>query len=105
MTNVSFNMPGTPLSKRLQKAFISSFPAAEQTLRASALDSGWPTDAANDISISDAKITIGDTAANYEFGLPSQPPSPVIRRNDVASKAEIAMFDDMVSMLKKEGVL
>jgi len=105
MTIVSMNVPGTSLSKKVRAAIEEAYPIAEQSLRVSAVEAGWPVDAANDISISGTKITVGDQAANWEFGLPGKPPTPVARNSSATNKAVAAILDDAYARLKKAGVL
>ena len=105
MTNVSMTLPGTPLSKKVQAALNEAYLVAEQSLRSTALISGWPDEAANDISISDTKITLGSLAADLEFGLPGRPPSPVVRTSTNIDATEAVLMDDVYERLKKAGVL
>ncbi len=105
MTNVSMTLPGTPLSKKVQAALNEAYPVAEQSLRSTALISGWPEEAANDISISDAKITVGGAAADWEFGLPGKPPTPVVRATTNIDATEAVLMEDVYNRLKKAGVL
>lgn len=105
MTNVSMTLPGTPLSKKVQAALAESFPVAEQHMRSSAIQAGWPEDAANDISITDNQISIGSSGADWEFGMPGKPPTPVVRASTNIDQATVVIFDDLTERLKKAGVL
>jgi hypothetical protein len=105
MTSMSMNLPGTALSKKVQAALNEAYPVAEQLLRSEALDSGWPEDAANDISISNSAVNLGDRAADWEYGLPGKPPTPVIRSSAKRDKVAATLLDDTYARLKRAGVL
>lgn len=105
MTYVSITLPGTTLSQKVQKALNEAIPVAEQVLRAEALESGWPEDAANDLSIVDRQVNFGDKAADWEFGLPGKPPTPVVRASANKDKIEVTLLDEVYDRLKKAGVV
>lgn len=105
MTIVSMTLPGTSLSQKVQKALDESIPVAEQVLRAEALEAGWTEEAANSLTIVNKQINFGDAAADWEFGLPGKPPTPVVRTSANRDKISVTLLDEVYTRLKKERVI
>ncbi len=105
MAEPSVTLPGTSLSSKVKAAIKAANPAVEAIIRDEALEAGWPENAANDISVSDYSITVGSAAADWEFGLPGKPPTPVVRTNKSADTATAALLDEVYSILKRQGTL
>jgi hypothetical protein len=105
MTSVSFGTSSSSLAQKVKTALEASLPIAEQALRAEALEAGWPSEAANDISVSGFSVSLGDYAATWEFGILGKPPTPVVRSAATTNKIEEVLLKDVSDRLKKEGVL
>lgn len=79
-------------------------------LQDSARIAGWPSHIAAALSVdvvdTSFQISADSAAEDHEYGLPGQPPNPVLRKFvNRSSEIESSLLDNIESALKQKGIL